>query len=56
MDRSSKNTRIMKWIKQGAERSQENISLVEQEEEEETIDDNIVEDLEDLDIDRVSPE
>ena len=55
VDRSSKNTRIMKWIKQGAERSQENISLVEQEEEE-TIDDNIVEDLEDLDIERVSPE
>ena len=60
MDRSSKNTRIMKWIKQGAERNQLTSALGLQEEEmvEEEVspDNNVVDDLEDLDMDRVSPD
>ena len=59
MDRSSKNTRIMKWIKQGAERNQLSNTLGLQEDEllEETeASDDIADDLEDLDMDRVSPD
>ena len=49
----------MKWIKQGAERSQSSV-LSEDDIEEEVAGvmntlDNVTDDLEDLDIDRVSP-
>ena len=57
VDRSSKNNRIMKWIKQGAERT---LSVVaaedEMEEEVEVINTSLEEDLEDLDMDRISPD
>merc|ERR1719450_1599834 len=60
VDRSSKNNRIMKWIKQGAERSQSSV-LSEDDIEEEVAGvmnalENVTDDLEDLDIDRVSPD
>ena len=57
VDRSSKNNRIMKWIKQGAERT---LSVVaaedEMEEEAEVTNTSLEEDLEDLDMDRISPD
>ena len=61
MDRSSKNNRIMKWIKQGAERTLTSVVTAEEELEEEagvmnTLADSIEEDLEDLDMDRISPD
>ena len=61
VDRSSKNNRIMKWIKQGAERTLSSVVAAEEELEEEagvmnTLADSIEEDLEDLDMDRISPD
>ena len=60
VDRSSKNNRIMKWIKQGAERTLTSVAAEEEMEEEvaEVMNtgESIAEDLEDLDMDRISPE
>ena len=61
VDRSSKNNRIIKWIKQGAERNQSAAAAApedEMEEEEVVMNsgDSVAEDLEDLDIDRISPD
>ena len=60
MDRSSKNNRIMKWIKQGAERTLTSVAAEEEMEEEVAgvmnTEESIAEDLEDLDMDRISPE
>ena len=57
VDRSSKNNRIMKWIKQGAERAHTN-SPPEDDIEEESgiVVDGVVDDIEDLEIGRISPE
>lgn len=51
----------MKWIKQGAERTLSSVVTAEEELEEEagvmnTLADSIEEDLEDLDMDRISPD
>ena len=61
MDRSSKNNRIMKWIKQGAERTLMTVATEDEVEEEvagvmNNAGDSLAEDLEDLDMDRISPE
>ena len=60
VDRSSKNNRIMKWIKQGAERTLSVVAAEEEMEEEAgvitTTGDSLEEDLEDLDMDRISPD
>ena len=57
VDRSSKNNRIMKWIKQGAERTLSVVAAEEEmEEEAEVTNTSLEEDLEDLDMDRISPD
>jgi len=61
VDRSSKNNRIMKWIKQGAERSQTHGPPDDDIEEEEVAaimntEDSVAEELEDIDIDRITPD
>ena len=61
VDRSSKNNRIMKWIKQGAERSQTHGPPDDDIEEEEVAaimntEDSVAEELEDIEIDRITPD